>query len=247
MGIGNFGRIRVFEDFLGMAGVSAGAAPTTDVVSRMGQLSFVGVNEGTTTMLVDEPGGVLSMTTTGNDNDNCCLFAGPFKPSDGGVVMEFRFKMEDITSSAVFAGWSETLNQTTAPTMPAENTGATPTLSFTGTGGVAGMLYDKDTTTAVWRAVAGDGGVVASDLTTATGTVSDAPVNDEWDVVRVEIDVNGDAKIYHDGKLIDDVAACVTASDYGFVILMLEERAATAEKLEVDYFYAEGGRDWTVS
>lgn len=246
MGIGSFGRIRVFEDFLGMAGVSAGAAPATDVVSRIGQLSFVGVNEGTTTMLVDEPGGVLSMTTSGNDNDNCCIFAGPFVPADGGVVMEVRFKMEDIASSAVFAGWSETLNQTTAPVMPAESTGATPTLTINGSGGVAGLLHDKDNTTAVWRAVAGDAGAVASDLTTSTGTVSVAPVNDEWDIVRVEIDVNGDAKIYHDGVLIDDVAACVTASDYGFCMIMLEERASTAEKLEVDYFYAEGGRDWTV-
>ena len=246
MGIGSFGRVRVFEDFLGMAGVSAGAAPATDVVSRIGQLSFVGVAEGTTTMTVDEPGGILALSTTGTDNDNACIFAGPFKPSDGGVVMEFRFKMEDIASSAVFAGWSETLHQTTAPTMPAESTGATPTLSFTGTGGVAGLLHDKDNTTAVWRAVAGDAGAVATDLTTATGTVSAAPVNDEWDIVRVEIDVNGDARIYHDGALIDDVKACVTATDVGYCILMLEERAATVERLEVDYFYAEGGRDWSV-
>lgn len=246
MAKGSFGRVRIFEDFLGMAGASAGAAPTTDVVSRMGQLSFVGVNEGTTTMTVTEPGGILAMTTAGANNDNAVLFAGPFKPSDGGVVMEVRFRMEDITSSAVFAGWTETLNQTDAPTMPAESTGDTPTLSFTGTGGLAGMLHDKNNTTAVWRAVAGDAGAVASDLTTATGTVSSAPVNDKWDIVRVEMDVNGDAKIYHNGTLIDDVAACVTASDYGFVCVMLEARAGTAEILEVDYFYAEGGRDWSV-
>jgi len=246
MAQGSFGRVRIFEDFLGMAADYAGDAPASDVVSRVGNLSFVGVAEGTVTMTVDEPGGIVALTTSGNDNDNACLFAGPFKPSDGGVVMEVRFKMEDIASSAVFAGWTETLNQTTAPVMPAESTGATPTLTISGSGGVAGMLHDKDNTTAVWRAVAGDGGTVASDLTTSTGTVSTAPVNDEFDIVRVEMDVNGDAKIIHNGKVIDDVAACVTASDYGFMCVMLEERAATTEKLEVDYFYAEGGRDWTV-
>lgn len=249
MAIGSFGRVRIFEDFLGMAPVSAAISLTSDVVTRMGQLSYIGVAEGAATMLVDEPGGVISITTSGNDNDNACLFAGPFKPSDGGVVMEVRFKVEDVDASAIFVGWSQTLHQTSAPVMPANSTGGTPTLTIAGSGGVAGMLHDADNTVTsgdVWRAVAGDGGAVASDLTTSTGTISTAAVSDEYDIVRVEIDVNGDAKIIHNGKVIDDVAACVTASDYGFCLIMLEERSSNAEKLEVDYFYAEGGRDWTV-
>jgi hypothetical protein len=84
-------------------------------------------------------------------------------------------------------------------------------------------------------------------LTTSNGTRANAaPVNDEWDIVRIEMDVNGDAKLYHDGELIDDVAACVTASDVGYVCLMIENRSAAASVMEVDLFFAEGGRDWTV-
>jgi len=246
MGIGSFGRLRVFEDFLGFAPASAGAAPTADVSINMGNVAFTCLNEGTNTHTVDEPGGILAITTDTGDNDNAVLWAGPFKPADGGVVAEFRFKVADITTCAIFAGWSETLHQTGTPVCPAEY--ATTTLTINGSGGMAGMLWDPDGTANDWRAVAADGGAVASDLTTATGTLSDQgdAVNDEYDVVRVEIDVNGDAKIYHDGSLIDDVAACVTASDVGYVCLLFENRSAAANTAEVDYFYAEGGRDWTV-
>jgi len=246
MGIGSFGRIRVFEDFLGCAAATATAVPTADLANNMGLLSYGSVNEGSNTITIDEPGGVLAMTTDTAQNDNAYLAAGVFKPADGGCVMEVRIKVADITTSAIWVGFTETLHQTGTPVCPAESTGATPTLTINGSGGMAGMLHDKDNTTAVWRAIAGDAGAVASDLTTATGTVSAAPVNDEWDVIRVEIDVNGDAKIYHDGKLIDDVAACVTATDVFYACLLVENRTAAANTLEVDYFYAEGGRDWTV-
>jgi hypothetical protein len=245
MGIGSFGRIRVFEDFLGCAPASMGAVPTADVSISMGNVAFTCLNEGSNTMVVDEPGGILQITTDVGDNDNAVLWAGPFKPSDGGVTAEFRFKVADITTCAVFAGWTETLDQTGTPVCPAEFSGTT--LTINGTGGVAGMLHDSDADTADWRAVAGDGGAVASGLTTSNGTRANAaPVNDEWDIVRIELDVNGDAKLYHDGKLIDDVAACVTASDVGYVCLMIENRSAAASVMEVDLFFAEGGRDWTV-
>ena len=241
MGIGSFGRIRVFEDFL---------APDTDATwstsaQRLGQIGQVSVNEGSFAHTIDEPGGVLACTTDVGDNDNIALYAGPFKPADGGCVIEARFKCNSATLLAIFCGFSETLDATT-PVCPAEY--STTTLTINGSGGMAGMLWDPDGTADDWRAVAGDAGAVATDLTTSTGTLSDQGdlVADEWDIVRVEIDVNGDAKIYHDGKLVDDVAKCVTAGDIQYACLVFENRSAAARVAEVDYFYAEGGRDWTV-
>ena len=243
MAIGNFGRIRVFEDFLAPdTALTWSASP-----QRLGQVGQVSVNEGSFAHTVDEPGGILACTTDNADDDNVALYAGPFKPADGGCVMEARFKRPDVSETAVFCGFSETLAADT-PVCPAEATGATPTLTINGSGGMAGMLDDQDCTTKDWRAVAGDGGAVASKLTTATGTRANAAsVDDEWDVVRVEIDVNGDAKIYHDGKLIDDVKACVTPGDVQHAVLLAESRTTGgADVLEVDYFFAEGGRDWAV-
>ncbi len=245
MAQGSFGRLRVFEDFLGFAPASAAAVPTADVSIDMGNIAYTCNNEGTNTLTVDEPGGVLAMTTDTADDDNAVLWAGPFKPADGGVVMEVRFKTADILLNCIWCGFTETLHQTGLPMVPAEYD--TTTLTVNGSGGMAGMLWDPDGTANDWRAVAGDAGAVASGLTTATGTLSlNDAVNDEWDVVRVEIDVNGDAKILHEGLVIDEVSACVTASDLQYACFIIENRSSAASTVEVDYFYAEGGRDWTV-
>ena len=241
MGIGSFGRVRVFEDFLGAPDVTTGG---TTALTRVCGLTQLAVGAPTLAQTVDEPGGVLSIQTGATDDNNCVLYAGPFKPADGGCVIEARFKCNSASLGAIYCGFSETL--ATTPVMPAES--ATTALTINGSGGMAGMLWDPDRDTDDWVAVAGDGGAVASDLATATGTVSGQGdlVADEWDIVRVELDVNGDAKIYHDGALIDDVKACVTASDVQHAILMVEARSAVARIMEVDFFYAEGGRDWTV-
>jgi len=239
MGIGSFGRIRVFEDFL---------APDTALTmstspQRLGQVGQVSVGEGSFAHTVDEPGGVLKITTDTSDNDNVCLYAGPFKPADGICVMEARFKIADITAGALFVGFCETLNATT-PVMPAEF--ATATMTYNGSGGMVGLQFDADGTTDDWRAVAGDGGAVSGDAA-ANGTVANAaPVNDEYDVVRVEIDDNGTGRVYHDGKLIKDVGVAVTPGDLQHAVLFYENRSAGAKVFEADYFFAEGGRDWTV-
>lgn len=238
--IGSFGRIRVFEDFL---------APDTALTwsasaQRLGNIGQVSVNEGSFAHTVDEPGGILAITTDTADNDNCFLYAGPFKPADGGCAMEARFKVADITTCAVWGGFSETLDATT-PVCPAEY--ATATLTVNGSGGMVGALWDSDGTADYWMAVAGDGGAAASGAPEVT---TYAAVNDEWQVVRVEIDPNGTGRVYlgvNDStlKLIHTFTTPVTATDVQHACLGIENRSGAASVIEVDYFYAEGGRDWT--
>jgi len=236
--IGSFGRVRVFEDFLGAPEATA----MTTIAASIGGVAYVSVNEGTMTALVDEPGGIVRVTTDTADNDNFAMYAGPFKPSDGGVVMEARFKMADITTGAIYCGFTETLDATT-PVMPAEFD--TVTMTYGGAGSMVGLQFDSDGTTDLFRAVFGDGGAAASKAD-ANGTASVAAVNDEFDVVRAEISTDGRCSVYHDGKLIKQIDTVLTTTDLQFAVLMIENRSGAASVLEVDYFYAEGGRDWTV-
>ena len=240
---GSFGRVRVFEDFLSIGHFNG--AWTETGLTAVGQLTLNSVNEGALAHVIDESGGVLSVTTDTGSADNAALYVGVFVPSDGGCVMEARFKVLDIANVAVYCGFTETLHATT-PVMPAEFD--TVTMTYNDSGGMVGFSFDKAGTTATWRAIAGDGGAVASNAD-ANGTVSGegAPVNDEYDIMRVEIDPNGDARCYHDGELIKSIATAVTAGDVQHAVLIIENRTATAGRvLEVDYFYASGSRDWTV-
>lgn len=238
---GSFGRVRVFEDFLGS---NVNEDPVVTFNNLSGSLGTIAVATATAVNVVDEPGGIISITTGVTDDNNAAIYAGVFKPADGGCVMEARFKIAAITTSAVFCGFSETLAVTT-PVMPAEFNGTT--LDFVATGNVCGLVHDSDATTDDWRAVFGNDNVVIS-TTDANGTRAyEAPVNDEWDVVRVEVGADGDAWCYLNGRLIKKCANAVTTTDILHAILMIEDRVGSGSTIECDYFFAEGGRDWTDS
>ena len=231
---GSFGRVRVFEDFLAPV-VTATAATFT----RFGSLGAIATEAGSIAQTVSEPGGVATLTTGTTDDYNCAIYAGAFKPSDGGCIIEARFKIASVTTSAIFCGFSETLAVTT-PVMPVAAASAN-VLTCGGTGGVVGMLFDPDTTAPdLWLAVAGDGGIEETVYPATEGITATY-----WNVVRVEISADkGDGSCYLNGKLIHTFSACVTNTDMQHAVLMVSNRTSAASVLGVDYFYAEGGRDW---
>lgn len=239
------GRICVDEHFMGFLGTTMG---TTALPVGTNGVMYVSVNEGAFAATIDEPGGVLHITTDTADNDNCFLYIGPFKPADGGIVMEARIKMADITTGALYVGFTETLDATT-PVMPAEF--ATATMTYNGTGGMVGAQFDSDGTTADWRAVFGDGGAVDSNADANGTAANDAPVNDKWMIIRVYVGPSGRGEVSIGDtpltmKPVKEVDAVVTNTDLQFAVVGIENRSGAASVLEVDYFNAEGYIDWTV-
>jgi len=219
---GSFGRIRAWNDFLA---VPPHTAADTVVLANGSLLGggwgLISVNEGTTIATVDEPGGVLAITTDTGDNDNAFIAAGAFTPADGGMVCEFRMKSADYaiatSGSAVFAGFSETLAVGT-PVLPLEIAASTAT--YSATGGFVGFLFDSDATDnptvpsaqtktgLYYRFVAGDAGAVlaSKDYNGTAGPALgiDCEINangttmtgDKFLVFRVEVDPDGLARGY---------------------------------------------------
>ena len=242
-----FGRTRIFDDFLGPDNDLTWGSGTV----KVGNFGFVSVNEGSFEWTVDEPGGIVAVTTDTGDNDNAALFAGTFQPSLGGCVMEARFKFANV-DCAIYAGFTETLALGT-PVMPAEF--ATATMTYNGSGGMVGVNYDVDGTTDDFRSVFGDAGAISGGATAGGTRASETITANEWYIVRVEVDPDGTGRVYvgHDGglsggmDLVEEVStAAVTNTDQQHAVLMIENRSGNARTLEVDYLYAEGGRDWSV-
>ena len=251
---GTVSRTTVWTDFLG---------PDNDLTWGSGTVhvdgwGFASVNEGSFEWTIDEPGGIIAVTTDTGDNDNGAFFAGSFQPSNGGCEMECRFKFGSATLDAVYAGFAETLALGT-PVMPAEF--ATASLTVNGSGGMYGLLHDPDASTNDFRAVAGDGGTTTGSLVSGASVAAGIRANetiaaDEWYIVRVEIDSDGTARLYigHDGGLDADLklvaeyeTSAITATDQLYAVLMVENRSSAASLLEVDYLWAQGNRDWTVT
>ena len=267
MARGTFGEIKVFEDFLhfedniAATGAASAIVPGTGYIS-VGELGFVSDDEGELAWTIDEPGGILSITTDSGDDDNACLIAGRFQPGvdgvgGGGCEMEARFKHNTTgtVQLAIYAGFSETMSFT-APVVPAEM--LTATVTYNGTGGMMGAMIDPDATTDDWRAVAGDAAAGAGGSGTTGVRANEVITADEWYIVRTEIDQNGNGRVYvgHKGPALDLIqatdavqgnswtGAVVTPGDQQYAVLICENRSAAVKIMEVDYMMARGWRDW---
>ena len=243
---GSFGRIVAFNDFLGGYEDITWAASSVDLG---GGLYIISHEEGTIQKVVDEPGGVIQLLTDTGDDDNVALISSPLQPADGGVALEARIKVaDDMSNTALFVGFSEPM-LAAAPVMPAEF--ATTTMTYNGSGGIAGFSYDSDATTNDFRFCAGDGGAATAGA--GNGTAASQTITaDEWYLIRVEIDVNGTARgwISHDTneefKLVATFKEAVTPGDNFYPVVMCENRTGAALEFEIDYVFAEGWRDWSV-
>lgn len=244
------GRIPFGSDFTGIYNDMAWGTGTL-VAPFGGGIGFTSVNEGSFASTVDEPGGILAITTDTGDNDNAVLLAGPFKAADGGITLEARFKYSNVDTS-IFVGFSETMALDT-PVMPAEF--ATATMTYNGTGGMIGLQYDVDGTTDDWRAVMGDGGAAVA--SSGNGTRANATLTaDRWVEAKVTVNSDGSGSCWLGDvghatsagiptlRLIKEFTAGLTPTDLLYAVLMIENRSGAARVLEVDFFEGEGGRDW---
>ena len=266
MGQGTFGEIKVFSHFNAPPlTVASGSVPLALTENLGNGIGLIGVNEGAIDWTVDEPGGIIAITTDTGDNDNHALVTGCFKPADGGMEMEVRFKVVDsyaAARAAVFIGFTETLALDT-PVMPAET--ATTTTTYNGTGGMIGMLFDSDATALNFRFVAGDAAAALATVAGPKATVPEGTVGgaigisanmtltaDKWYVARIEVgpDGKGFGQIndIQDSSVLKTVGkntAALGTGDTFHAIAMIENRSGANEILEVDYFYARGWIDWT--
>lgn len=255
---GTMSRIKFGSDFTGTYNDIAWGTGTLVAPIESG-IGFTSDDEGSFATTVDEPGGILAITTDVGDNDSAFLMAGPFKPSDGGCWAEARFKYSNVDVAVMF-GFQETISLT-APVMGLEF--ATTTMTYGNVGNVVGFNYDVDGTTDDFRAAAGDGQAAVAG--SGNGTRANATVTaDRWFVARVEVFADGSADCYlSDSGHVDGAGipalrlikhfqgtnsitgvTGLNADDLMYAVLAVENRSANARVLEVDYFFGEGSRDW---
>ncbi len=256
-----FGRVVAWNDFTAIPPhTAADTVPLANGSLLGGGWAVHGVNEGTIISTVDEPGGILSVTTDTGDNDNNFISAGTFTPATGTMTCEFRIKIQDsvaTTRAAAWCGFTETLSVAT-PVMPFET--ATTTTTYNGTGGMVGFGFDSDATSILWRFGAGDGGAALATKDengtagAAIGIDAAATITaDRWWVFKVEVYPSGLAAGYildaasatkPDWRLVGETTAALTTTDNFHATVGIENRSGANEVLQLDYAYAQGYRDW---
>ena len=239
------GGIVLFNDFTGVANL---LAETTDTIP-LGDFFAGGEGiEDTDAGVANLAGlsGILRVTSANDDADT--TFVGTNIMFDvglmGTLVLEARVQLPDLDTKEIFFGLTSILILDTQLADIVANSSAT---ALTLTADLCGFyLSDELTDDEDWHGIYNGGTAAAGGTTTADVDLDTDAVAGEWQILRLEVDANGDARWFIDGVLKQSVAgACSTTSDFAVVFAC---GANTTELViaDLDYLLVKANRDWTV-
>ena len=238
------GRVRLFNDFCGVANTLALTADT----AQLGD--FYAGGEG----FEDNDAGIAGkdalsgvVTLTGANTDADTTFIGTQICFDvglmGPITLETRIQLPDLDTKEIFFGLTSILSvdeqledivinaSGTSITMPADLVGF--------------YLSDELTDDEDWHGIY-SGGTASATTTTTDVDLDDDAVAGEWQVLRLEVMPNGTCYWYIDGVLKQTVEnAASTTTDYA-VCLAAGANTTQLVIFDCDYLMVEANRDWTV-
>ena len=243
-----YGKINIFEDFLAgediVAATAVGRAFGGSGLRVIGQGSE-DTDSGITVGESDGLNGVGILTTTNEDAHSIGLTTG--KVFDVGkmapINIECRVQFPDLDTKAFYFGLTDVNGDTAI--LEGENlvaAGATLTLSASD---LCGFLIDAEATDDEDWIMVYNGGTTTGETTIASIDADNDAVAAEWDILRLEISINGTARWYVNGVLKQTVTGAVSTSTDLAVMALLETRHAAIEYAWIDYIAIEANRDWT--
>lgn len=246
------GRIEVFMDFLGAelplagtvnpgAGITAallnfhplvvrgegvedpdcGIVPVSDALS--GVVRFTSANETT--------GDAIILGT------ETCLRVDKMAP----IIIEARVKLPLKTEREIFIGLCGNFHIDQDEIL----IGTTETLALT-ENDLCGFFYGSNLSESLSWYMVYNGGTTTGE-TDASEVISDnMPVQDKFDILRLEVDNNGTARWFINGVLEQTVKGAISTSVVMSAQIAVVYTASAVATLDVDYFYISANRDWTI-
>lgn len=249
--------VEIFEDFTG-GEQDLIANTAVDYTRMVGSLRVVGqgmaeVDSGVP-LIATTLGGAVRLTTTDEDVHSIGLeTAAVFDVAlMGTLVAEARVQFANLTTKGFFMGFTDIEIGSCVPDVQTDIlTAASATLATLTASDICGFYgADSEITASAteWHGVY-NGGTTTGATAWADinlGTAKNATITaGEWQVIRVEIDTNGDARWFVNGDLKQSVStAASTTTDLKFFIAV-GAKAATIATADIDYIYLRANRDWT--
>jgi|TARA_R100000808_G_scaffold17187_1_gene38171 hypothetical protein len=243
-----YGKVSIFEDFLAGEDIVAATAASRSFGGSGLRVIGQGIAENDSGITVGESdglNGVGILTTTNEDAHSCGLTTG--KVFDVGkmapINIECRVQFPDLDTKAFYFGLTDVNDDTTI--LEGNNlvaSGASLTLSASD---LCGFLIDAEATDDEDWIMVYNGGTTSGETTIANIDADNDAVAGEWDVLRLEVSINGTARWYVNGVLKQTVEGAVSTSTDLAVLAMIEARSAAIEYAWIDYIAIEANRDWT--
>jgi hypothetical protein len=243
-----YGKVSIFEDFLADEDIVAATAATRSFGSSGLRVIGQGIAETDSGITVGESdglNGVGILTTTNEDAHSCGLTTG--KVFDVGkmapINIECRVQFPDLDTKAFYFGLTDVNDDTTI--LEGNNlVAASGTLTLSASD-LCGFLIDAEATDDEDWIMVYNGGTTTGETTIANIDADNDAVAGEWDILRLEVGINGTARWYVNGVLKQTVTGAVSTSTDLAVLAMIEARSAAIEYAWIDYIAIEANRDWT--
>lgn len=232
---GGYQRVARFDDFHG-----ASQAFSTTIIdgwrSRKGSDGAC-VDWTVTPGVNGEIVGTIGSTTASMAVSGSQLDAGlDWKANQGGLILEARVKLSQITTIAVYVGFTD---QTGALEMPIQSAASADTITTNATDG-CGFMFDTSMSTDNWWCVG-----VANDVDATAQNTGLAPVAATYEVLRVELSTTGVATFWRNGKQVGtgNMSGAVTATvALTPVIAGFNRTTSAAPTITADYILVAGNR-----
>jgi hypothetical protein len=251
-GQSGIGKIRLFHDFCGpelpIAGTTAVNA-TGGGMFKIGDFKITGdvTNTDSGVVALEKANGYIRIIGSANtDADGIAIGTDLcFSPLlNGPLILETRVEMAELTTKNVFIGFcTANADEVVEPITSVTET-ITKVVPSVGFHFDSTLTVDASASTAVWHMPY----LLAADTTQTSTTVaaSQVAVAGESDVLRLEVDSDGAARWYINGKLEQTVGAGLAATPATLVTGMVGVWAkSTAVGIDIDYLLIEANRDWT--
>ena len=247
------GRIRLFNDFCGPEVVEAGdvAYGTSGggenyrlgdftVRGRLGETD-TGVND------IEKANGWVRFGYTDEDNKGIWIGSGlSFSPTlNGPMIVECRLEHRVLTTKNVFVGFIGTLADNAVEIITNSTTTATRV------GNAVGFQFDSQTliNTVIATCCYHMPYMISTTATQVATALASSQiiVAAEADILRVEVDPDGAARWYMNGKLEQSIGPALAADVSTLMAggVGCWGTASTDSDVDVDYLLVEANRDWT--
>ena len=243
-----YGKVVIFEDFLAGEDIVAATAATRSFGDSGLRVIGQGIAEADSGITVGESdglNGVGILTTTNEDAHSCGLTTG--KVFDVGkmapINIECRVQFPDLDTKAFYFGLTDVNDDTTI--LEGNNLVASGTSLTLSASDLCGFLIDADATDDEDWIMVYNGGTTSGETTIANIDADNDAVAGEYDILRLEVAINGTARWYINGVLKQTVTGAVSTSTDLAVLAMVEARSAAIEYAWIDYIAIEANRDWT--
>ena len=243
------GRIEIFEDFFGEEDRLTG---THTIYKRnVGPFRVYGagsddsgagvpLDEGTCPL---SGTAVVTASTTGSDITGLTTTKMFNVALMGTLIMEARVQFAGLDEKSFFMGFSNENDENETAVLTTSGTTISPVASdyigFHWDHSMSGVSEDD------WHAVS-RGGTTAHTTDSATVDLDETITTGLWDILRVEIDNNGTARWYVNGKLKKTLAGAASTSTNLAAQLYVESHNTTEGIVYVDYILVRANRDWTI-